>query len=107
MRFHQWWLQNNPPEDDASTQTTQPIPTQAPPITPERRRALAAKPNCVLCLAEHAEMFGLDAMEFEAGGYGLCIDCAEWVEAQPLAVRQEIIAPYLQVLYRRFDPQAG
>ena len=111
MKFHQWWLSNNPPEDDEDpeTQITRPIPIQAPP-TPlppisadSRRRALAAQPNCVRCLAQFIEMFDRP-VPFEAGGYGLCIDCEEWMEAQPLAVRDEIIVPWLKVQYRRFEP---
>ena len=110
MARFQWWLHNNArnnpfePEPELSSQETQPIPIQAPPMTPERRRALAAKPNCVLCLAEFAEHCGDGPMPFEAGGYGLCIDCESWVEAQPRYLRETVIEPYLKVLYRRFDP---
>lgn len=114
MDFYQWWLRKNPPEpepvpdEDPETQITRPIPIQAPPtplppISPARRRALAAQPNCVRCLAQFIELFDRP-VPFEAGGYGLCIDCEEWMEAQPLVVRNEIIVPWLKVQYRRFDP---
>jgi hypothetical protein len=92
--FSQWLEQN--PDEDVSTQTTQPNPLPVPPIVIE------SDPNCVACLMEFAEKYGPDDMPIEPGSFGLClIHQSSLDEATPEAL--EVIRQLMRVGRIRYE----
>lgn len=95
MNSFSQWLEDNP-DEDVSTQTTQPLPLPPPPAVIE------SDPNCVFCLMEYAENFGPDSLPIEPGAFGFCLPHLENLDT--LSPEElELIRPLLRVGRIRYE----